>query len=551
MSRRSKRRRGYFVFLRSPAALDRRLRSIVTPDVDGALDEFRAALGREHVLAGDAIAPFSRATFPTSQHVVGVLRPGDRDEVAACVRIANARKLFVYPVSQGKNWGYGSRVPVRSGCLIIDLGRMTRILETNEELAYAIVEPGVTFTQLHEHLVSSSSRLVATVTGATPNSSVVANALERGIGKGTYGDRFSSVCNFEVVVPTGEIIETGFGRFDGAKAAHVARASVGPHVDGLFSQSGFGIVTRMTVWLRPRPSHLQTFFYRIDSEEQLGPLIDVLRELRLEDALGTPFLLGNSYRHISFAAQYPWSATNGATPMPPDVLAEMKARNRIGAWMGEGALFSNSAAQAAAEKDYIEQRLGPVVDELEFWDEARARRGAPTRLVADPANVWDRNPYRGFPIAASSFMTYWRKKTPPPADMDPDRDACGVLWFSPALPARGDDARAVASIVEEVVHRHGYEPNMGFNFLTARCIYMTGALVYDREVPGEDAKAMACYEELVGRLVASGYHPYRLGIQSMRVLDSDTPYDDFLGALKYAIDPNGVLAPGRYEPKGR
>ena len=38
---------------------------------------------------------------------------------------------------------------------------------------------------------------------------------------------------------------------------------------------------------------------------------------------------------------------------------------------------------------------------------------------------------------------YWRKKTPPPADMDPDRDGCGLLWCSPVLPNTGAPRREV------------------------------------------------------------------------------------------------------------
>lgn len=518
--------------------------------VGAALETFRTAVGSEHVLVGDAIAPYAKATFATTQVILGVVLPKSRSEVAACVRAANELKIPIYPFSRGRNLGMGSRVPARSGCVVMDLARMTGILEVNEELAYVVVEPGVTFKQLQEHLLKTSSRLLLTVTGGAPDSSLIGNAIERGIGKGPYGDRFTdSVCHFEVVLPNGSIVETGFGRFEGAKAAHVARAASGPYVDGLFTQSGFGIVTRMTMWLVPRPSHLQTFFYAIDSKERLGPLVEVLRELRLEGTLRTPFLLGNDIRFMSFGTQYPWDSMNGQTPLSETALAEMRRKTGIGAWFGEGALFSNSPELAAAERAYVERRLAPYVDALEFWDEERARRNEPTRLMPSPAAAWDNNTYRGVPVAKSSNLTYWRKKTPAPQDMDPDRDGCGVLWFSPALPATAADACALTKLVEDVVREHGYEPNMGLVFITPRCLYMTGALVYDRDLPGEDAKALVCYKDLFQRVAKAGYHPYRLGIQSMDYgVASRSAFDDFLRSLKIAIDPNGVISPGRYEP---
>jgi 4-cresol dehydrogenase (hydroxylating) len=57
---------------------------------------------------------------------------------------------------------------------------------------------------------------------------------------------------------------------------------------------------------------------------------------------------------------------------------------------------------------------------------------------------------------------------------------------------------------------------------------------------------MNCYHELQRRLTAAGYYPYRLGIQSMNLLDSDPARADFLSTLKRALDPNNIIAPGRY-----
>lgn len=522
------------------------------------LDAFRSALGGENVLSDDAaISSCARATFATEQVVPAIVRPASRREVQECVRIAREFAVPLYPVSRGMNWGYGSRVPVRSGCVLLDLGRMNRILEVDEELAYAVVEPGVTFADLHAHLAATGSRLFASVTGGPANASLVGNALERGLGKGPYGERAAAVCSFEIVLANGEVLETGFGRFPGARATHVARGSVGPYVDGLFTQSNFGIVTRMTVWLSPRPEHFQTFFYRIRSDERLAPLVDTLRELRLRGAIRTPVLLANDYRYLSFRTQYPWGAAGGRTPLPDDVREELKRAQRFdAAWGGDGALYSNSAEQARADRAYIERTLGERVDELEFWDAERARleEARPAAgLARDPRFAFHESMMIGVPLRNSNYstiMTYWRKKTRPPADMDPNRDGCGVLWYAPAMPARGADAEIVRSIVRRVVGEHGYEPNMGFSFATERTVEMTGALIYDREVEGEDERAAACHRELLRVLGEAGYYSYRLGIQSMDSLPRSDSYDDFLAALKRAVDPDSLIAPGRYVDVG-
>ena len=69
---------------------------------------------------------------------------------------------------------------------------------------------------------------------------------------------------------------------------------------------------------------------------------------------------------------------------------------------------------------------------------------------------------------------------------------------------------------------------------------------YDRDVPGEDERALQCYHALMDAMNAEGYLSYRLGTQAAgRPLEHDN-LRELLGRLKSACDPAGVLAPGRY-----
>jgi 4-cresol dehydrogenase (hydroxylating) len=62
---------------------------------------------------------------------------------------------------------------------------------------------------------------------------------------------------------------------------------------------------------------------------------------------------------------------------------------------------------------------------------------------------------------------------------------------------------------------------------------------------------MACYLQLADRMHGLGYYSYRLGIQSMAEMETPESYLAFLQTIKNALDPRGVLAPGRYEPARR
>src|SRR5262245_8747424 len=76
------------------------------PGLESALREWEAAIGSVCVRR-DALAleEASTATFATESRVRAILRPANRDEVQACVRIANRNRVPLYPVSTGKNWG--------------------------------------------------------------------------------------------------------------------------------------------------------------------------------------------------------------------------------------------------------------------------------------------------------------------------------------------------------------------------------------------------------------------------------------------------------------
>ena len=92
------------------------------------------------------------------------------------------------------------------GSVLLDLSRMNRIVDFNEDLAYVTVEPGVTQGQLYAFLRERGSRLWMDATGASPDCSLIGNTMERGFGHTPYGDHFAQVCGLEVVLPDGQCI---------------------------------------------------------------------------------------------------------------------------------------------------------------------------------------------------------------------------------------------------------------------------------------------------------------------------------------------------------
>jgi 4-cresol dehydrogenase (hydroxylating) flavoprotein subunit len=230
-----------------------------------AVAKWSAILGPRGITTEHAfLQAAQRATFVVDHRIPAAIFPSTTDEVRQCLLVATEHKVPIYPVSGGKNWGYGSRVPAQTDCVLVDLSRMAAIVDYDDTLGYVVLEPGVSFAQLAAFLNSRKSSFFCATPGTSPDASVVGNVLERGIALGPQAERAAHVCNLEVVLPSGEILRSGLGHFANALAANCWRWSIGPQFDGLFSQSNLGIVTRMTIWLTKKPKAFQTFSFTLE-----------------------------------------------------------------------------------------------------------------------------------------------------------------------------------------------------------------------------------------------------------------------------------------------
>ena len=149
-------------------------------------------------------------------------------------------------------------------------------------------------------------------TGAGPEASIVGNALDRGFGHTRYGDHFQTFCGLQIVLADGRVLDTGFGHFKEARARWVFRYGIGPFLDGIFSQSNFGIVTRMGLWLMPEPETFRAFFFSTPDDSKISDLVDRLSPLKKQALLPSAVHIANDLRALSARLQYPWERAGGA-----------------------------------------------------------------------------------------------------------------------------------------------------------------------------------------------------------------------------------------------
>ena len=473
------------------------------------------------------------------------------------VRIANEYGWPLYPVSSGKNWGYGSGVPVRSGCAVVDLSRLNRITDFSERLGCITVQPGVTQADLFAFLAERKSGLWMDATGSSPDCSLIGNAMERGFGHTPYGDHFAQVCNLEVVLANGDVIRTGFGSLAGSRASAVYKWGQGPSVDGLFSQSNFGIVTGMTIWLMPAPRYFQAFFFQCDREEGVADVVEALRPLRMDGTLRSTVHIGNDYKVLAGIQQFP---AGERKPIPPDRMKELRRELKFSRWSGSGGLYG-TRKQVAEARRLLRGALAGKTEKLQFLDDRTLALAARFQGVYRTFTGLDLTRtlelvrpvfglLKGVPTRKTLGSAYWRKRIPAPADPHPDRDRCGLLWIAPVAPMEGVHAARLAALAESSLLRAGFEPQLSFTLLTERSLACVISISYDRDEPGEDRRAMDCHLNLRHELDSAGYYSYRLGIADMetRLDRANEGYRRFLRSIGQALDPNGILAPGRYVP---
>lgn len=526
-----------------------------------AFQQWRALLGVDNVLdAAAAQVRYSPDTTGTERRIAGALQVPTADRIPAIVRIANTHRIPLYPISTGRNWGYGTALPAQDDNIILDLSGLTAILDFDPDLGVVTLEPGVTQAQLAEFLDHGQHPYLVPVTGAGPQCSLIGNALERGYGVTPYTDHFAAVTDLEAVLADGRIYQTRLRETGGAELARLFKWGIGPYLPGLFTQSGLGIVTRMSIALARRPDCIQVFLFSLPHEERLEPAIQKIQQMlaRLPGLIGGVNLM-NQRRVLAMAAPFPADRLNAQGLIPAAVLDDMGHAYQIFPWTGFGTLYGTPATVRAARAE-IRAHLRGIVSRLLFVTPQRAKilarlarwlPGASGQRLAASAAMLARSLelVAGRPNETALPLCYWRSgQTPPAQNLDPARDGCGLIWYAPLLPIKPARVREYVDFVTRTASGFGIEPLITLTALSDKVFDSTVPLLFDRASVAATANARACYEALMTGGQALGFFPYRVGVDSMRWLAECAPDHAQLGArLKAALDPHHILAPGRYE----
>lgn len=490
-----------------------------------AMAEFRTILGEDRVFdSEERLAGYSRTTLPGSDDErapSAAIAATSVEEIQSILRVCNRYRIPLWTISTGKNLGYGSAAPVERGQVILDLKRMNRILEINAELGYALVEPGVTYQQLFDYI--EEHKLPLWLDCPEPSAIVgpVGNTLERGAGSTPYADHFSMACGMEVVLATGEVLRTGMGSIPNTRSWQAFKWGYGPWLDGLFTQSNYGIVTKLGFWLMPAPPAYKPYCVQYEREEDLAHIIDAFRPLRLSSVTGGVVAVSAVTELMEHTRSSDLYAGEGAVPL--EILREAARKSGVGAWNVYSALYGSPEHIEHSWK-FIEQFV------------ARGGRG---RILTD-AEGQARSTFRMRSVLMrgglnlNAFGMYnWR-------------GGGGVVYFSPVGPAIGADAQRQRELAGPILRKHGLDYG-GLFAVGSRDLHHIIAMVFDKENPKVCASVHECYLELLREFTAAGYGIYRTSTEFMDAV-ADTYGEtrrSIARKIKRALDPNGILAPGK------
>lgn len=526
------------------------------------ISSLEAIVGEENVKTAMCdIQRYLANTMSCERVIMGAIKPQSRYQVQKIVKLANLKNMTLHPVSSGKNWGYGTANPVNSNCWILDLSCLKNIINYDAELGYVELEPGVTQQQLFDFLQAKKSKHMVPTTGAGPHCSIIGNALERGYGITPNTDHFSAVTQLEILLPSGEILTSLLSELGGRKVDKLFKWGLGPYLDGLFSQSGFGVILSATIVLAKRSDCINSFFFHTNDESKVPDILIAIKNIKTElGSLCSGINFMNSRRVLSMSSNRELATLDDDGLISNQwIVKELKKRN-AGLWNGIGSCYIPKELEGSVKK-IIKKHLSKHVDKIIFYNRKKLELGRRVFNFFGGKRLWEeklsaveillkaQKILEGEPSSVALPLVYWLNKSNSIVSeekMDPALDNCGLIWYSPLVPIQGDDVRVFTEMVERVCRKYQIEPLITMTTISESCFDCTIPILYRKDSPEMTSRAKLCFEELFSEGNRLGYVPYRLNIEKIRNLLPSSSTQKWFKLLKKITDPKAVLSPGKF-----
>lgn len=237
------------------------------------IEELNAIVGKDNVLTGADTARWAQDWMGDyHSDPIAVVRPSSTDEVSQIVKLGNALRTPIVPVSG--NTGLAGGVSGK-GHIMISMERMNKIHEIRKGSRVAIVDAGVILSDIHT--AAEEEDLVFPLTFGARGTALIGGCLSTNAGGSNvvrYGNTRDLVLGVEVVLPNGEIADL---------MSELRKDNSGYNLKHLLigAEGTLGLITKAVLKLSPKPLAYATAMVAAPS---IGDSLELLN--KLQDATG-------------------------------------------------------------------------------------------------------------------------------------------------------------------------------------------------------------------------------------------------------------------------
>ena len=465
------------------------------------IEKLRAELGADHVLTGAETKRYaSEWTGKYSWTPLAVLRPADTAQVSAAMRLAHDAGVPVVPVSGNTGLAGGT---LAEGVLMLSLERLNRIREIRPAARTAIVEAGVILSTLHD--AAEAEGLAFPLFFGARGSAMIGGNLSTNAGGSNvlrYGNTRALCLGLEVVLADGRVMDL---------MSELHKDNSGLDLKDLFigAEGTLGIITAAVLKLVPKPRAYATAMV---ATPDLGAALTLLN--RLQEATG------GAVEAFEFMPRVYMERLAVCHPeMRPvfDTIPEVSILIEVG-------------ATAPRDTTPLPDGTVPVVTLLEDTLGDMLEEGLVTDAVVAASEAQRTEMWHRRELAAE--ITLSRR---PLVDNDIAVPLDKVATFLDTIHARLPQVDPGA---ETLTVSHLGDGNLHFT------VYPTSA---DADLHDRIREAV---EDVVAELRGSFSAEHGIGLSKLTTMTrrKDPVALDVMRAVKTALDPRGILNPGKLIP---
>jgi 4-cresol dehydrogenase (hydroxylating) len=313
---------------------------------------------------------------------------------------------------------------------------------------------------------------------------------------------------------------------------------LGPWVDGIFSQSNFGVVTKMGFWLMPEPEALLEGTVNVFKHDDVIPLVDTLGYLMNSSIQNAGTLLSSPVRFA--AAQDPQmrAMLTRADDEAQEALNRFAAERNLPFWSNI-LKFYGPEEVIRAQWAYSKKRLAEIPG-VQFQD------GQFVRFPLTPEQIATVRDESDVGVPSLSIFSIGARSAFNPTP------TTGHLWFSPVIPMTGEAVIESQRVLAQVLQELGRDTSIAVfpqSYHQRTFVILVGfPVLHDVEA---NKQARAVFRRLIEVAGEHGWGEYRTHTAFMDDCARVYSFNDHAllrlqETLKDSIDPNGILSAGRY-----